>query len=353
MDEFVCARCGAVLTAAVSRVALPTHANQQVWHILLPALMAAGTYAVDPEPSGPPWRLWDEVGSEEAEARGVFAPVFSLSFGPAGAIVVAPGDTRGTVLIPERCDGYCMGLDGRDGPNLACAQCGQAVATRIDDCSLWQAVWFVPAAVRRVASLGPVSPPLSWDTLVKQRQVVYPVDARGIWSARWEAAIGMSLAHLLASSAGSPVTVPHGLLQPTFGRALDVLIPAGTTPKRLVLAGPELPASLEDADLLLAPVHPQTGLAWRPPGNAVTVPLDADIWTYLAFDEGRSPMPATGGMPDGVLRDDPLPMRPLSMFDPDVQVFLHTLARLPAVRHPWLRAIFDRATEQQRFARCW
>ncbi|KJS60934.1 hypothetical protein VM95_18160 [Streptomyces rubellomurinus] len=37
-------------------------------------------------------------------------------------------------LILEKCDGYCQGVDGRAGPNLACTGCGRAVATRIDDC---------------------------------------------------------------------------------------------------------------------------------------------------------------------------------------------------------------------------
>jgi hypothetical protein len=149
----------------------------------------------------------------------------------------------------------------------------------------------------------------------------------------------MALAHLLAVSAGNPITVPAGLLEETFGRALDVLIPAGTTPQRMALAGPELPAP--DADILLVPLHPQTGRAWQPSAPATTVPLDADGWIYLAFHEGRSMVPATDGLPGDVLRDDPLPMRPSSRFDPDAVVFHHTLARLPAVRQPWLSAIFD------------
>jgi hypothetical protein len=123
--------------------------------------MEAGTYAIDPEPSGPPWRQWAEVGPEEAAARGVYAPVDTLSFGAPGAIVVAPGDTRNTVLKLEQCDGYCIGLDGRDGPNLACTQCGLEVATRLDDCSLWQAVWFEPTAVRRVPSDAPAPEPIA------------------------------------------------------------------------------------------------------------------------------------------------------------------------------------------------
>lgn len=70
--------------------------------------------------------------------------------------------------------------------------------------------------------------------------------------------------------------------------------------------------------------------------------LAADVWMHLAFRNERLLVPATGGLPDGVLRDDPLPLRPLTPFQPDVRIFLHTLARLPAVRQPWLRSIYDR-----------
>jgi hypothetical protein len=54
MAVFGCARCGAVLTAPVSRVALPVHAHLRYGHQFLPALMEPGTYAVNPEPSGRP-----------------------------------------------------------------------------------------------------------------------------------------------------------------------------------------------------------------------------------------------------------------------------------------------------------
>ncbi|MEV7198238.1 hypothetical protein AB0N81_41605 [Streptomyces sp. NPDC093510] len=47
-------------------------------------------------------------------------------------------------------------------------------------------------------------------------------------------------------------------------------------------------------------------------------------------------------MPEGVCRDDPLPPHPMRLFAPDRQVFLDTPARLPAVREPWLRGIYDR-----------
>ncbi|MFE5082747.1 hypothetical protein [Streptomyces mirabilis] len=345
MAVFVCASCGAALTARLSQVALPVHAHHSYGHELLPALMESGTYAVDPEPSGPPWRQWSEIGVDETEARGVFAPVPALSFGAPGAIVVAPGDTRGTVLIPERCDGYCMGLDGRDGPNLACAQCGRAVATRIDDCSLWQAVWFDPQAVRRLPAEGPRNRTVDWETLVDERQDAPPIEPPGVWSPRWEAAVGAALAHLLAASAGTPVAVPQGLLADTFGRALDALLPTGPPVRNVVLAGPGLPDPDRAAsDIGLVPRHPQTGTSWQPSATVDTVPLAADVWMHLAFQRDRLPVPATGGMPEGVFRDDPLPMHPWGAFRPDARAFLHTLARLPAVRRPWLRRIYDRVS---------
>jgi hypothetical protein len=200
MTLFACAGCGAVLTTPVSQVALPVHAHQSYGHQLLGVLMESGTYAIDQQPFGPPWRPWAEVGADEAEARGVYAPLHALPYGPTGAVVVAPGDVRGTALIPERCDGYCMGLDGRDGPNLACAQCGQAVATRIDDCSLWQAVWLDPRAVRHLTGDEPARRVVDWETLREQRPGIPPVEPPEAWSPLWEAAVAVTLAHLLAVS---------------------------------------------------------------------------------------------------------------------------------------------------------
>ncbi|MGW0735196.1 hypothetical protein [Streptomyces sp. NPDC002851] len=372
---FVCAGCDAALTAPVTRVALPVHARQTYGHDLLPALMEPGTYAVDPEPSGPPWRSGDEIGAAEAEARGVFAPVRALSFGTPGAVVVAPGDTRGTVLIPERCGGYCRGLDGRDGPNLACAQCGQAVATRIDDCSYWQAVWLEPHAVRGrptqhsltqhsltqhsltqhsltqdSPAQGPPAQDLpggsaDWEALRSERLGSEPVLPSGEWNPRWAAAVGAALAHLLAASGGTPVAIPDGLAADIFGRALGVLLPSGQPAKAVVLAGPGLPLPDPAPDVALVLRHPRTGQAWQPSGTADTVPLAADVWTHLAFPHERLPVPATGGMPEGVLRDEPLPLHPWAPFRPDGRVFLATLARLPAVRQPWLRRIYDQVND--------
>ncbi|WP_245689287.1 hypothetical protein [Streptomyces chattanoogensis] len=111
--------------------------------------------------------------------------------------------------------------------------------------------------------------------------------------------------------------------------------------KTVALAGPGLPAPNPAPDILLVPCHPRTGKAWQPPGTTATVPLSAEVWTHLAFHREPLPVPATGGLPDGVLRDDPLPMHPRGLFRPDRELFLDTLARLPAVRQPWLRRIYD------------
>lgn len=342
MTVFACEGCGAALTAPVSQVALPVHAYQKWGNgVQLPVLMEAGTYAVDPDPTGPPWRPWSEIGADEAEARGVFAPVDGLSFGAPGAVVVAPGDMHGTVLIPERCVGYCCGLDGGDGPNLACAQCGRAVATRIDECSLWQAVWLDPHAVRCIAADSPVPRTVDWEALRQERQGTPPIGLLGGWSPRWEAAAGAALAHLLAASQGTPVVLPDGLVGDIFGRVLDALLPPGPPTKTVALAGPGLPARVPGPDIALVPQHPQTGKAWQPSGAAEIVPVDAEVWMHLAYDHEQLLVSVTGGLPDGVLRDDPLPLHPRRRFRPDSSVFLHALARLSAVRQPWLRGVYD------------
>nr|CEL14263.1 SCP1.217Ac, unknown, len: 381aa; flanked by inverted repeat at 217861-217881 and 219205-219225 (Score 56: 20/21 (95%) matches, 0 gaps) [Kibdelosporangium sp. MJ126-NF4] len=292
-----------MLTVSVSRVALPVHTHQNYGHTLLSTLMRPGTYAVD-----------DELRR----------------------IAVAPGDTRDTVLVPHEDDG-CLGLAGWR-PNLACARCGAMVAARVDDCGRWQAVWFISDAVRRT----PVDEPprrTNWDTLAAEYESVPPVE-RGAWNPLWEAAAGAALAHLLAVSTGAPVTVPQGLLTRTFGHALARLLPHGPSARTVGLTGPGLPTPA--ADIALVPSHPLTGERWRPDSAMDTVPLAADVWLYLAHGGDGLPIPATGRLPDGVLRDDPLPSHPRSLFRPDPDVFVHTLGRLPEVDQPWLREIHDR-----------
>ncbi|MFF7491654.1 hypothetical protein [Streptomyces rubiginosohelvolus] len=353
----VCAGCGAELTTPLSQVALPVHAHQSYGNgVQLPVLMRAGTFAVDPEPWGGPWRVWDEIEPGEAEARGIHAPVRALSDATPGAVVIAPGDVRGTRLIPEKRGDSCCGLDGADGPNMVCEACDAPVATRVDDCSLWQAVRLGSDAVHRVPVDGTHPAPLSWAELVETEEATplfeliatwggrWGTSHYWSWSPRWEAAAGHALAHLLVASQGRPVEVPDGAATEVFQRALDVLLPAGAPKRRAALAGPELPWPEADADILLVPIHPRTGRTWTPEdptASAHLVPLPLGVWLTLVSPLPYLPLPAAGRMPRDVLRDDPLPVLPHSPFWIDRRTFEHTLVRLPAVRSPWLRTILE------------
>ncbi|MFJ8982367.1 hypothetical protein [Streptomyces sp. NPDC102282] len=357
MFGLACAGCGAALTIPLAQVALPAHAHQTFGNgVRLPVLMDPGTFAVEPEPWGPPWRRWEEVDPDEAAARGIHAPLPALSDGAPGAVAIAPGDARGTVLIPEKGGGCYCGLGRGDGPNMACEACGLPVGSRIDDCSVWQVVWFAPSAVHRRSVDDSGTGVLSWTELLAAGKGTPPVepitgwgslsgrDHRWSWSPQWEAAAGRAPAHLLAASGGRPVTVPHGLTADVFQRALDAPQPRVRPARRAGLAGPGLLSPGTDADILLVPVHPQTGEAWSPAGpasSAYPVPLPFGVWRWMAHPEPHLALPASGTMPDGVLRDDPPAPRPDRPFRADPGTFRHTLARLPAVRTPWLREVLD------------
>ncbi len=305
--------------------------------------------------------MWDEIDPKEAEARGIYAPVHALSDRAAGTIVIAPGDVRGTRLIPEKGGGACCGLNGADGPNSACEACDLPVATRVDDCSLWQSVWLCSDAVRRVPVGGEPAAPLSWAELAERAESTPPFEPIATWggragsshywswSPRWEAAAGQALAHLLVASEGQSVKVPDGLTADVFQRALDALLPAGPPTRRAVLAGPGVPSPDAGPDILLVPVHPQTGQTWAPVGptaSAYRVPLPLGVWLRLVSPSRYLPVPASGGIPRDVLRDDPIPPRPAYLFRVDRGTFRHTLVRLPAVRSPWMRTILKNLAQR-------
>ncbi|MFJ9343103.1 ABC transporter permease [Streptomyces sp. NPDC101733] len=70
------------------------------------------------------------------------------------------------------------------------------------------------------------------------------------------------------------------------------------------------------------------------------MPLDSGVWAYLAHPGETSPMPATGVLPEGVLRDDyPPPPRSWYPLAPHHDVFAYTLVGLPAARAPRPRAL--------------
>ncbi|GAQ60027.1 hypothetical protein SsS58_00366 [Streptomyces scabiei] len=247
---FGCAGCGAALTAAVSRVALPVHLADTHGETLHPPPLEAGPCAVDPAPSGPPWRRWDEAGPHGDADQGCFAPFGVLSGGPSRTILLAPGDTRGTRLIRERAGGYCLGIDGRDGPHLACPGCDLPVGTRIDDCGCRQVVRLDPQAVVRLPG-PPERPVMDWAELPATGALRHRL------SEYRDIPAGVALARVVMAARGAPVEVAPGPAAEFLGRALGMLPPAEKGARRLDLAGPGVgePA----ADLLLVPVHPQTG----------------------------------------------------------------------------------------------
>jgi len=289
MVVFECAGCGDELTVPVARVELPDHAHQK-WGNgpgSVGPLLEAGTFAV-------------ESGT--------------------GVIAVGLGDVRGTRLIPERYDGSCCGLSAGHGPNMACAGCGLAVAALVDDCGLWQAVWLVPDAVRAVACAEP-DPVVDW----------HRPSWDGCWSWRWEAALAVTLAHLVVASAGAPLSVAGERLADTFSRALGEMLPREGRPRTVALSGPGLPET--GADIAVTPRHPRTGELWLPGA----VPMAADVWTHMAFHNQRLMLPATGVLPEGVLRDEAPPTRPWTRWF-DQTVFFTELDRM-SVDEPWLREI--------------
>ncbi|MGW3820086.1 hypothetical protein [Streptomyces sp. NPDC005046] len=61
--------------------------------------------------------------------------------------ILHPDDVPGTVLHPDsRRRNGCCGLDGQDGPNLVCADCGADVATKESDCWTGNLVALIAAA---------------------------------------------------------------------------------------------------------------------------------------------------------------------------------------------------------------
>ncbi|MFJ5274544.1 hypothetical protein [Streptomyces sp. NPDC088358] len=68
------------------------------------------------------------------------------------------------------------------------------------------------------------------------------------------------------------------------------------------------------------------------------LPAAAGVQPWLSI-------PASGGMSQGVLADDPLPPHPNCPFRADRGTLQHTLVRLPAVRSPWMRTILKKLAQ--------
>jgi hypothetical protein len=340
MTVFGCGTCGAALTVELSRVALPVHAHQKYGNGpgSFDPVLEPGEYAVDPLPTGSPWRRWDDLEDGEAEARGWYAPRYSISDRTSGQVLITPGDVRGAVIDPALVgESACCGLSGGE-PNMVCVACRTPVATRIDDCGLRQAVWLDLQATPMIGYGPGPHPLLRWTDLIEQRPGIPPSEPDGNWDPTWTAAVASALAHLLATSGGDPILIPDHRVAEVFRPTLDRLdIPASTAPGRsLVLAGPGLPAT--GGDVALVPRHPQTGENWPVASPVTPIPLAWDVWRYLAFH--REPKPVGRSVP---LLPEALPAQfPSGRLMPDGAIFLSVLARLPEVRQPWLRAIYER-----------
>jgi hypothetical protein len=340
MTVFGCRNCGATLTVPVSRVALPVQADQKWGNgpgSLAPAL-EPGTFAVNPLPSGSPWRRWAELEAGEAEALGWYAPRFSICAGPAGQVLLAPGDVHGAVIDPALVGDFaCCGIDGGE-PNMVCVTCGTPVAIRIDDCGMRQAIWLDPLTTHVIEDGPGPHPVLDWAEMLDQRPGIPPSEPGGGWNPIWAAAAASALAYLLAVSGGDPVVIAEQRVAEVFRPTLERLVgPAGTGPRRtLFLAGPGLAGA--GGDFVLVPQHPQTGEHWPVAPPVKPVPLAWDVWRHLAFH--RPPKPVRRSVP---IPPEALPaLHPGYRFEPDGQIFLTVLARLPEVRQPTLRAIYDR-----------
>ncbi|MFJ1757823.1 hypothetical protein [Kitasatospora sp. NPDC088134] len=334
MEIFECAHCATALTRPVARARFPAHAHHQVRvNGRLPALMAAGSYAVDPEPSGPPWRPWSRVAPEEAERRGYWAPVRALSEGLPGRVVCAPGDVLGTEVVPERAAGGCCGIGG---PNLACRGCRRIVGSLEDLCDVWHAVWLEPDEVR-ARPVGPSPPPAGWAELVHDRSAPPPLGPDGRWSPRAEQDATVALVQLLAAADGALVRFEHRSAAALFGTMPEQLRPGGTGPaRRCALHGPGLPLSDPRPELAIVPLHPQTGESWPVPPGVTAVPLDLDLWRHLAHGRHRPAVRVGGALRAALDRDEPAPAPhpPPAWFDAGLLADL--LARRPAVRGPAL-----------------
>ncbi|MEV6956464.1 hypothetical protein [Streptomyces sp. NPDC051183] len=150
MTVFGCRGCGRVVTAEVAERGLPDPDADAEWyrpvagaadekgHTDAPIVrMAPGAFAVDTEPSGPPYVLDDSSG-------------LLVESGPRRTVVLHPGDGIGLEGHPDLAmrRGYCCGMDGEWGPNLVCA-CGAVVATLYSDCYQVQELRLQPDAVER------------------------------------------------------------------------------------------------------------------------------------------------------------------------------------------------------------
>lgn len=137
MTAFACGTCGLVVTADVSEVSFPHDAEVCDERPDPQPRVRQGTFALDPEPFGPPFEPLPDN------------PQVLVSAGPRGTVLVHPDDVLALRRHSDRrrLNGCCR-LDGLDGPNLVCAGCGAEIATEQSDCWVsWHDLRLQPDAV--------------------------------------------------------------------------------------------------------------------------------------------------------------------------------------------------------------
>ncbi|MEU6771955.1 hypothetical protein [Streptomyces sp. NPDC046759] len=159
MNVLVCAACGRRLSPPLRLLPeLPERPEYdgQDGARQAPSTVPRGRYAVDPEPSGPPYVPHPDPEWMGAAYPGTVmldpdGPGCLTSAGPSGTFVVHPADARG-FLNPNpdvRWAGCCSVPEG-DGPDRVCAGCGVGVASQLDSCTGPYETHFLPDAVRVV-----------------------------------------------------------------------------------------------------------------------------------------------------------------------------------------------------------
>jgi hypothetical protein len=127
----VCSQCGSPLTVALLAAApdrLFRYASDRQ------PVVEPGVAIVDPEPR----TVWKSSPDKIRE---------TVELCPAGSLVVNPDDLLpGGVVVTGNAVG-CCGLDRMDGPNQACASCGQVLGTAQTDGWTPAEVRFLPAAI--------------------------------------------------------------------------------------------------------------------------------------------------------------------------------------------------------------
>ena len=131
MPAIVCRNCGRTLTKPLHGTALDTLEPGD-------SKVRPGTWVIDR----------DARNVQVTDFRGKRPVTTTQETDPPGCIVINPADRLDYAMadIPDHSAG-CCGLDGCDGPNQACSNCGRTLGTARTDCWTEKEMRFWPEAV--------------------------------------------------------------------------------------------------------------------------------------------------------------------------------------------------------------